>query len=214
MPSAKTNRVEPWAFRKPNVRASEATLRAPTQTCAQRAQSVVMATPCGGSHLGCERQIVRERERAAMQRPCCWRAQLSTHLQRRLLWSSVTWLKYRNKHEPQQKAASLSARCLLVAGRSYDVRGDCWTSAPACARTATSAPTWGWMGRRQEQQQRRQQRQRSDVIEVSKGMTINSYAATVNCSEGGNDQDECGSEKERERDSRMSGGCYRIHKPF
>lgn len=122
MPSAKTNRVEPWAFRKPNLRESKRgdAESADANMCVQRAQSaVVMATPCGGSHLGCERA------RAAMQRPCCWRAQLSTHLQRRLLWSSVTWLKYRNKQEPQQAAASLSVRCLQAAGRSYDVRGDC-----------------------------------------------------------------------------------------
>lgn len=117
MPSAKTNRVEPWAFRKPNVRESKRgddAESADANMCVQRAHStVVMATPCGGSHLGCERA------RAAMQRPCCWRAQLNTHLQRRLLWSSVTWLKYRNKQEPQRAAAaSLSVRCLLAAGRA------------------------------------------------------------------------------------------------
>lgn len=105
MPSAKTNRVQPRAFRKPNVRAGNALLRAPTRERVRKRESALpwqhaMRQP---SWMW-ERQSERERERAAMQRPCCgWRAQLNTHLLRRLLWSSVTWLKYRNKRRGQAR---------------------------------------------------------------------------------------------------------------
>lgn len=142
MPSVKTNRVEPRAFRKPNVRASDALLRAPTRKRErERKRARCHDNAACGSHLGCERGRVSESER---ERPCSGHAaagELNSTLTCCGGCCEVLWRDWnigtRDAARPGL-AVSQCVRRVAACVRSYDGCGDCWTIAPACARTATS----------------------------------------------------------------------------
>lgn len=94
-----------------------------------------------GSHLGCERGSVSESER---ERPCSGHAaagELNSTLTCCGGCCEVLWRDWnigtRDAARPGL-AVSQWVRRVSACVRSYDGCGDCWTSAPACARTATS----------------------------------------------------------------------------